>query len=84
VRCGVLIDSETFLVTKFVNLKINPTQSFECAHINRLCVYVYRGECYSICVLISKKIKRQHNKVVYTLHSKFHMCLIIIAQETNP
>jgi hypothetical protein len=28
----VLIDSEVFLVTDFINLKIKPAQSFKCAH----------------------------------------------------
>jgi hypothetical protein len=36
-----LVDSETLLVTDFVNLKINPTQSFECAHISRVCVHMF-------------------------------------------
>jgi hypothetical protein len=40
-----LVDSETFFVTDFVNLKINPTESFECAHRGRVCVHVLIGEC---------------------------------------
>jgi hypothetical protein len=38
VRGDVPIDSETLLVTDFVNLKIKPTQSFEVAHKDRMCV----------------------------------------------
>jgi hypothetical protein len=35
------VDSETLLVTDFVNLKIKPTQSFGCAHRGRVCVRVF-------------------------------------------
>jgi hypothetical protein len=41
VRDNVPIDSETLLVTDFVNLKIKPTQSFRCAHRGRVCVCVF-------------------------------------------
>jgi hypothetical protein len=34
------IDSETFLVTDFINLKIKPTQSFKCAHKNMMCAFI--------------------------------------------
>jgi hypothetical protein len=40
----VPIDSEALLVTDFVNLKINPTQSFEGAHRGE-CSYVYKYLC---------------------------------------
>jgi hypothetical protein len=33
----VPVDSETLLVTDFVNLKIKPTQSFEVAHKDMMC-----------------------------------------------
>jgi hypothetical protein len=50
----VPIDSETFLVTDFVNLKIKPHQSFRGAHKDRVCVYVFIGMsahmCMNICV----------------------------------
>jgi hypothetical protein len=59
---NVPIDSETFLVTDFVNLKIKPTQSYEGAHRGRMCVRVFIGVsahmCMSICictVLLKKK-----------------------------
>jgi hypothetical protein len=39
----VPVDSETFLVTDFVNLKIKSAQSYEGAHRGRVCVYVFIG-----------------------------------------
>jgi hypothetical protein len=48
------VDSETLLVTDFVNLKIKPAQSFGCAHRGRVCVHMFIGvsarTCMSICV----------------------------------
>jgi hypothetical protein len=50
----VPVDSETLLMTDFVNLKIKPTQSFGGAHRGRMCVRVFIGvsarTCMSICV----------------------------------
>jgi hypothetical protein len=50
----VPVNSEAFLVTDFVNLKIKPTQSFEGAHKDRVCmrVFIELGAriCISICV----------------------------------
>jgi hypothetical protein len=37
------IESETLLVTDFVNLKIKPAQSFGGAHRDRMCVAVFIG-----------------------------------------
>jgi hypothetical protein len=37
----VLIDNDAFLVTDFMNFKIKPTQSFEDAHMNRVCMGVF-------------------------------------------
>jgi hypothetical protein len=37
----VLVDSDVLLVIDFVNLKIKSTQSFECAHIGRMCVRIF-------------------------------------------
>jgi hypothetical protein len=42
-RCDVPVDSEVFLVTDFMNLKIKPVQSFECVHRSRVCVRVLIG-----------------------------------------
>jgi hypothetical protein len=50
----VPVNSETLLVTDFVNLKIKPAQSFGCAHKGRVCMRVFIGvgarTCMSICV----------------------------------
>jgi hypothetical protein len=56
----VSIDSETILMTDFVNLKINPAQSFECAHKNRLHVHMFIGinaytyMCICVCTIFLK------------------------------
>jgi hypothetical protein len=47
---NVLIDSETLLVTDFVNLKIKSAQSFECAHRNRMCVHIFIGVSARTCI----------------------------------
>jgi hypothetical protein len=39
----VPVDSETLLLTDFMNLKIKPTQSFRVAHMDKVCVYVFIG-----------------------------------------
>jgi hypothetical protein len=60
---GVSVDSETLLVTDFVNLKIKPTQSFGGTHRGRVCVRVFIGVsdrmCMSICIctVFLKKLK---------------------------
>jgi hypothetical protein len=41
VRGDVSVDSETLLVTDFVNLKIKLAQSFEVAHRSRVCVRIF-------------------------------------------
>jgi hypothetical protein len=52
----VLIDSETLLVTDFINLKIKSTQSFECVYRGRMCVCIFirvnTRMCMSIYVYI--------------------------------
>jgi hypothetical protein len=57
-----LIDSEMFLVTDFVNLKIKPAQYFEGAHKDRVCVRIFiwvSAHTYmSICICtVLKKIQ---------------------------
>jgi hypothetical protein len=37
------VDSETFLMIDFVNLKIKPTQSFDCAYRDKMYVHVFIG-----------------------------------------
>jgi hypothetical protein len=53
-RCDNPVDSETLLVTDFVNLKIKPAQSFRSAYRGRVCVRVFIGvsthTCISICI----------------------------------
>jgi hypothetical protein len=50
----VPIDSNAFLVTDFMNLKIKPVQSFGCAHRDRMCVRVFiwvsTRMCMNICI----------------------------------
>jgi hypothetical protein len=46
-------------MTDFVNLKIKPTQFFESAHMNMVCVYVFIGvsvhTSISVCIVFLKK-----------------------------
>jgi hypothetical protein len=62
----VPVDSETFLVTDFVNLKIKPTQSFGGAHRGRVCACIFIGvsarTCTSIyiCAVFLKKLYYEH------------------------
>jgi hypothetical protein len=50
----VSVNSKSLLVTDFMNLKIKLTQSFRCAHMNRVCVRMFIGVSahtyMSICV----------------------------------
>jgi hypothetical protein len=41
VGCDVPVDSETLLVTDFMNLKIKLAQSFEGAHRGKMCMRVF-------------------------------------------
>jgi hypothetical protein len=60
---NVPVDSETLLVTDFVNLKIKSAQSFGCAHRGRMCIHVFievsDRTCMSIyvCTVFLKKIR---------------------------
>jgi hypothetical protein len=60
----VFVNSETLLVTDFVNLKIKLAQSFRGAHMDRLCVHVFievsAHTCISICVYIVFLKKKIH------------------------
>jgi hypothetical protein len=40
----VSVDSETVLITNFMNLKIKSTQSFGCVYRGRVCVCAHIGE----------------------------------------
>jgi hypothetical protein len=63
VGSDVPVDSETLLMTDFVNLKIKPTQSFGGAHRSTICVRVFIGviahTCMSIyaCAVFLKKTR---------------------------
>jgi hypothetical protein len=46
VRGDVPVDSEMFLVTDFVNLKIKSAQSFRDAHRDRMCVHVFSAHTH--------------------------------------
>jgi hypothetical protein len=54
VEGDVLIDSETLLVTNFVNLKIKLAQSFRDAYMDRVYIHIFievsARTCMSICV----------------------------------
>jgi hypothetical protein len=41
VGCDVFIDSETLLMTDFMNLKIKSAQSFKCDHMDSVCICVF-------------------------------------------
>jgi hypothetical protein len=71
VRDDVSIDSETLLMTDFMNLKIKSAQSFRYVYRGRLCVRAFIGvsdrTCMSICICIVFK-KRLQKMVSYFLH----------------
>jgi hypothetical protein len=52
VGCDVPVDSETLLVTDFVNLKIKLAQSFGCAHRGRMCVHMFIRVSTHMCISI--------------------------------
>jgi hypothetical protein len=59
------IDSETFLVTDFVNLKIKSARCFECAHKDSVCIHVlirvnaHTSMIIYIYIVFLKKVQRQ-------------------------
>jgi hypothetical protein len=63
----VLIDSETFLVTDFMNFKIKPAQSFRCAHMDRVSVHVFIGVSNRTCMNIYVKKKETANRSNFAL-----------------
>jgi hypothetical protein len=68
----VPVDSETLLLTNFVNLKIKTAQSFECAYRGRVCVRVFievsARTCISIC-----------NCTVFLKKRYFFLCSVMYA-----
>jgi hypothetical protein len=62
------VDSETLLVTDFMNLKIKSVQSFRCAHRDRVCVRVF----------IEVSDHTYINIYIYTvflIKSQYHICI---------
>jgi hypothetical protein len=70
VGSDVPVDSETLLVTDFVNLKIKPTQSFRYAHRSRVYVRMFIGVSahtyMSICVCLYCISKKKRYVILYT------------------
>jgi hypothetical protein len=58
------IDSDAFLMTDFMNLKIKLTQSFKDAHRDRVCVRMFIGVSTHTCISI---YVFQKNKGVITI-----------------
>jgi hypothetical protein len=54
VKGNVPVDSDTLLVTDFVNLKIKPVQSFGSAHRGKMYIRIFIGvddyTCMNICI----------------------------------
>jgi hypothetical protein len=67
VKGDVLIDSETLLVTDFVNFKIKPAQPFRYAHKDRMCVYAFirlSAHTYMSICIYTIFIKREKRNVL--------------------
>jgi hypothetical protein len=73
----VPINSETFLMTNLINLKIKPAQSFKFTHRNRIYVYVFIRVSAHIYIYIYINI------CVYTVLTKELWENIIIAYHTR-
>jgi hypothetical protein len=71
----VSVDSETFLVTHFVNLKIKSAQSFGGVHRYRVCVRVFIGvsahTCMSIyvCIVFLKKLPLRRQMLLTPIYA---------------
>jgi hypothetical protein len=67
----VPVDSDAFLVTDFVNLKIKPAQSFRCAYKSMVYVHMFIGmsaHTYMsiyVCTVFLKKYMRKTLGIVY-------------------
>jgi hypothetical protein len=53
----VPVDSETLLVTDFMNLKIKPIQSFRGVHRGKMYVHIFIGVSICVCTIFLEKIK---------------------------
>jgi hypothetical protein len=61
----VPIDSETLLMTEFMNLKIKSAQSFKYVHRDRVCVHMFIGVSTRTCISIyiyTAFLKKNYNK----------------------
>jgi hypothetical protein len=70
VRDDVPVDSETLLVTDFINLKIKLSQFFEGANRGRVCVRVFIGVSTHTCINIyiyTVFLKNGESKIKKTL-----------------
>jgi hypothetical protein len=47
-----LVDSETLLMTDFMNLNIKPTQSFRSAHRGMMCIRVFKEMSDHMCMIM--------------------------------
>jgi hypothetical protein len=63
----IIVNSETLLLTDFINFKIKPVQFFEDVHKGSMCVYVHRVSDY-MCI----------NIYVYTMFLKKELYINII------
>jgi hypothetical protein len=76
----VPIDSETLLVTDFVNLNIKPAQSFEGAHKGKMCVRMFievsARTCMSICVY-TVFLKKITISVMLVPKKSLHICFFL-------
>jgi hypothetical protein len=77
VKDDVPVNSESFFVTDFMNLKIKPAQSFRCAHKDRVCLCVFirvsARTCIRICictVFLKKNSAIQQRYNEHTEHCK--------------
>jgi hypothetical protein len=69
VRGDVSVDSETLLVTDFVNLKIKSTQSFRCTHRDMMYILLFIWVSDRTCI----------NFYVYTIFQKKYTYFVVVA-----
>jgi hypothetical protein len=75
VRGDVTIDSETLLMTDFVNLKIKPAQSFRDAYKSMVCVRVFIG--VSAHTYMSIYVYTVFHKIFFKKRNFGHECNIL-------
>jgi hypothetical protein len=62
------VDSETLLMTDFVNLNIKPAQSFKCAHRGRVCIREF----------IKVSVYTYMSIYIYKNTQKYIQCIILL------